>query len=390
MRRLSCRSVPSTYRPPASTTCSCSSSTCCFAVSSASSQAASYSSGVSVGVRPRARRSSSAMKSGLPPSWMSVPRPAMLVATVTAPSRPAWATMCASRAWFFAFRTSCGMPLAGQVLRQQLGLLDARGADEHRLTGLVPLGDVLDDRLELGLLRLVDDVGAVDADHRPVRRDRDDAQLVGLGELGRLGLGGAGHPGQLLVEPEVVLQRDRGEGLVLVLDLHLLLGLDGLVHALVVAPARQHAAGELVDDEHLAVGDDVLLVAVVELLGLQRVVQVADQRGVDRLVEVLDAELVLDELDALLGDGDRALGLLDLVVQVALHQRDDPRELRVPLAGRLGGPADDQRGAGLVDEDRVDLVDDRRSGGRAGPGRPCSRPCCRAGSRSRTRCSCRR
>ena len=211
----------------------------------------------------------------------------------------------------------------------------------------------------LACLGLVDDVGAVLADHRPVRRDRDDAQLVGLVKLGGLGLGRAGHAGELLVEPEVVLQRDRGEGLVLVLDLHLLLGLDGLVHALVVAPAGQHAAGELVDDEHLAVGDDVLLVAVEELLGLQRVVQVADQRGVDRLVEVVDAELVLDELDALLGDGDRALVLLDLVVGVALHQRHDPGELAVPLGAGLGRAADDQRGAGLVDEDRVDLVDDR-------------------------------
>src|SRR3712207_7970471 len=34
-----------------------------------------------------------------------------------------------------------------------------------------------DDGLELGLLGLVDDVGAVLADHRPVRRDRDDAQV---------------------------------------------------------------------------------------------------------------------------------------------------------------------------------------------------------------------
>ena len=50
------------------------------------------------------------MNSGLPPSMMSVPRPAMLVATVTAPSRPAWAMIAASRAWFFAFSTSCGMP----------------------------------------------------------------------------------------------------------------------------------------------------------------------------------------------------------------------------------------------------------------------------------------
>ena len=34
----------------------------------------------------------------------------MLVATVTALRRPAWATIAASRAWFFAFSTSCGTP----------------------------------------------------------------------------------------------------------------------------------------------------------------------------------------------------------------------------------------------------------------------------------------
>jgi hypothetical protein len=35
----------------------------------------------------------------LPPSWMSVPRPAMLVAMVTAPGTPASATMKASCSW---------------------------------------------------------------------------------------------------------------------------------------------------------------------------------------------------------------------------------------------------------------------------------------------------
>ena len=139
----------------------------------------------------------------------------------------------------------------------------------------------------------------------------------------------------------------------------LFLGLDRLVHALAVAPALQHAAGELVDDEDLAADDDVVLVALVELLGLQRVVEVADQRRVDRLVEVVDAELVLDLLDALLGDGDGALAFLDLVVDVAFEQRRDPRELDVPAGGLVGRAADDQRGPGLVDEDRVDLVDDR-------------------------------
>ena len=48
--------------------------------------------------------------SGLPPRRMSTPRPAMFVATVTAPGRPAWVTMCASRSCCLALSTWCGMP----------------------------------------------------------------------------------------------------------------------------------------------------------------------------------------------------------------------------------------------------------------------------------------
>ena len=44
-------------------------------------------------------RQSACRMSTLPPSWMSVPRPAMLVAMVTAPGTPAWATMMASCSW---------------------------------------------------------------------------------------------------------------------------------------------------------------------------------------------------------------------------------------------------------------------------------------------------
>jgi hypothetical protein len=63
----------------------------------------------------------------------------------------------------------------------------------------------------------------------------------------------------------------------------------------------------LVDDEHLALVDDVVLVALEQLLGLDGVVEEADQRRVQRLVEVLDAEVVLDALDAGLQDTDRIL-----------------------------------------------------------------------------------
>ena len=116
----------------------------------------------------------------------------------------------------------------------------------------------------------------------------------------------------------------------------------------------------LVDDHHLAVLDDVVLVALEQLLGLDRVVEVAHVRRVHRVVEVVDAEVVLDLLDPRLQHADGALLLVDLVVALDAQQPHDLGELGVPAGGVAGGgTGDDQRRAGLVDEDRVDLVDDR-------------------------------
>ena len=166
-------------------------------------------------------------------------------------------------------------------------------------------------------------------------------------------------PGELVVHAEVVLQGDRGEGLVLLFDLHALLGLDRLVDAFAPAAALEDAAGELVDDLHLAALDDVVLVALVQLLGLQRHRQLVHQVLLHLVVQVRDVERLLDLFDAGFERHDDALVFFDLVVDVALQRAHDRRESVVQLGGVGDAAADDQRRTGLVDEDRVDLVDDR-------------------------------
>ena len=150
----------------------------------------------------------------------------------------------------------------------------------------------------------------------------------------------------------------------------MLLGLDGLVQALGVAASLEDAARELVDDEHLAVLDHVLDVLGVEGLGAQSLHQVVDQRAVGLLVEVVDVERLLDLGDALLGDGHRALLLVDLVVGARLEARHDARELAVYVGGRLGGAGDDERRARLVDED---ASPPRRRCSTCGRAAPCAR-----------------
>ena len=191
-------------------------------------------------------------------------------------------------------------PALLEQVAEPLGLLDRDRAHEDRPALLLHVLDLVDDRVELGLLVEVDEVGVVVADHRPVGRDADDLELVDLVELLGLGQRGAGHAGQLVVQPEVVLERDRGHRHRLALDAEALLGLDGLVQALGPAATRHLPAGELVDDDDLAVLDDVVPVALVQRVRLERLVEVAGEARVG-VVQVVDADQLLDLVDAGLG-----------------------------------------------------------------------------------------
>jgi len=235
----------------------------------------------------------------------------MLVATVTAVQAPGLVDDLRFPGVLLGVEHLMGDASLGEQARQVLALLDADRADQHRLATLVLLGDVVGDGLELRPLGLVDQVRLVGAHDLLVGRDRHDGEAVGVHQLGGLGGRGAGHPGELVVHPEVVLEGDRGERLVLLLDLHPLLGLDGLVDALAPTATLEDATGELVDDLHLAALDDVVLVPLVELLGLQRHRQLVHQVLLHLVVHVLDVQRRLDLVDAGLERHDDALVLFD-------------------------------------------------------------------------------
>ena len=71
---------------------------------------------------------------------------------------------------------------------------------------------------------------------------------------------------------------------------------------------------------------------------MQRGLELVDEVRRDLVVEVLDAERLLDLLDAVLGGGDGALLLVDLVVDVAAEAADDAGELVVELGASATRP----------------------------------------------------
>ena len=206
---------------------------------------------------------------------------------------------------------------------------------------------------------------------------------------------GAGHAGELLVEPEIILEGDGGERLVLGLDGHVLLGLERLVQPFRIAAALHHAAGELVDDDHLVILDDVIAVALEQRVGAQRLLHVVHDGDVLDVVEGLALEHVrrgeqlLHVLVAGLGQGDDAGLLVELVVAL-LELGNELVDGVVELGAVVERTGDDERRARLVDQDRSPPRRRWRSSGRAGPSRRSSTSYCRADSRSRTRCWCRR
>ncbi len=146
--------------------------------------------------------------------------------------------------------------------------------------------------------------------------------------------------------------------MVFFLDPHLLFGFQGLVQAVAVTAARHQPAGELVDDDDLAVLDHVIDVALEEVMGLEGLVDVVDEIHIRQVVEVGDVQAPFGFRDPVVEDRDRTGLLVDLEVLVLVESPDEVVHLVVAVRRLLGRAGDDQGRPRLVDQDAVDFVDD--------------------------------
>ena len=143
----------------------------------------------------------------------------------------------------------------------------------------------------------------------------------------------------------------------------MLFGFERLMQAFRIAPARHHAAGELVDDDDFAVAHDVVLVALEQLVGAQRLIDVMHDRDVLDVVERLAlqfagvAQALLELFHAGFGQRHGALLLVDFVVAF-VERRNIAVDGVVEFGTVVERTGNDQRRARLVDQDRVDFVDD--------------------------------
>ena len=151
------------------------------------------------------------------------------------------------------------------------------------------LDNVIDDCVELSDFAFVDEVWLIESRNFSIRWNGNDTESVGIHEFSRLGRGGTGHTGKLVVHAEVVLQGDRCEGLILLFDLDALFCLDCLVNTFRPTATFENSTGEFVNDLYVSALDDVILVAAVQLFCLQRHRELVNEVCLHVVVEVFDS-----------------------------------------------------------------------------------------------------
>ncbi len=268
----------------------------------------------------------------------------------------------------------------GQQLCNQLGVFNRGGAHQHRLAPFVAFPDVGNRRVVTLLRCFVDTVQLVFTLALAVGRDHHRLQTVNFLELIRLSVGRTRHAANLVVQAEIVLERDGRHRLVFGLDLHALFGFNGLMQSVAPTATGHQPSRELVHDHDLTLLHHIVLVSVVQMTRTQSSIQMVHQRDVGRVIQAGAFRDQAHLRQHSLGFFVTVFGqehLMRLLVDREVTGRDDalprsrvgfallPGEQRHHLVhGHVSGgvvlglSTDDQGRAGLIDQNRIHLVDD--------------------------------
>ena len=250
-----------------------------------------------------------------------------------------------------------------QNLAQRFGFLDGNRSHQHGPADFVEFPDLFQNRIELFFFRAVNDVGEIVPDHGLVGGDHHDFEFVDGLKLGGFRVRGSSHACKLIVHAEIILKGDARQGLVFVFDLDALFGFQRLMQPVAVTAAGHHAAREFVDDHDLAFLDDVVHFVSEDRVGFERLLCAVQGLDVFGVVQVFDVELAFQFRDAVFRQSGGPGFLVHLVMLFFLQTGHHSVDFVVFVRRFLGGAGNDQRRAGFVDENAVNLVHDRESQG---------------------------
>ena len=168
---------------------------------------------------------------------------------------------------------------------------------------------LFDHCFELFFFTFIDYVRKVLSDHGFMCGNYDHFQFVDLPEFRFFGLGGAGHAGQFMVKPEIVLESDGRQGLRLFPDPDPFFGFNGLMQAVAVAPPHHQTPRKFIHNDDLSIFYDIIDIPAEKMMGFQRLDDLVRQLHVLNIKEIFDTQQFFDLFYAGLLE-DSILGLL--------------------------------------------------------------------------------
>ena len=159
----------------------------------------------------------------------------------------------------------------------------------------------------------------------------------------------------------------------------MLLGLDGLMQTVRITAARHDTSGEFIDNENFIVLYDIIMILLHQVVGAQRENDAVLDLQIFRIRKVADVEELLRLRDALLCEVHDLVLLVDekvsglllldahdginlrkvLDVLASLHLLGKNVAGLINLRGFTALSGNDERRSRFIDENRVDLIDDR-------------------------------
>ena len=271
-----------------------------------------------------------------------------------------------------------GDSLSLQHSAEKLGSLDGDRTNQYRLMFCVSFLNCLYNGVEFLFLCHVNSIVKVFTLYYTVGRDLYNVHAVNITELFFFGEGCTCHTAFFIIFVEKVLEGNGCESLALSLNLHMLFRLDRLMKTIGVTTTRHDTSGKLINDQDLVIFYNIILILVHQIMCTKCKDDVVLDLQVFRICQVLDIKEFLNLLDTLLGKVDDLIFLIyNEVTGLDNLLTHDGCHLGHLMAGlttlqllckdiahliKLGGLAalsgNDQRCTCLIDQDRVDLIDD--------------------------------
>ena len=243
--------------------------------------------------------------------------------------------------------------------RKFFRLCDRGSTYENRSTGFMTSFDFVNCSFVLSKLSFVDNVRSVGTDHRFVGRNNYNAQTIDFLEFLFFSFSSTGHTSQLVVHTEVVLEGDGCQGLAFTFYFYAFFSFDCLVQAFGEATTKHQTTSEFVNNNNLAIFNNVVTVTVHQSFSFQSTHQlVGEVNTVLGIIHIINAKHFFCFSNTNFSRSYLFSFFVNSVIFAFGHRARNLCKDSIQISRFFTRTRDDKRSTSFVNQDTVNFVND--------------------------------